>query len=48
MIFLPLYAGFNWDAFIRFVVYDWRWVSIEMFAVYDWDEVVGHLLGLGL
>ena len=30
MIFLPLFAGFNWDEFIRFVVYDWRWVSIEM------------------
>lgn len=30
MIFLPLFAGFNWDEFIRFVVYDRRWVSIEM------------------
>ena len=30
MIFLPLFVGFNWDEFIRFVVYDWRWVSIEM------------------
>ena len=37
MKFLPLFAGSNWDEFVRFAIYDWRWVPIGM-----------SLLGLGL